>query len=114
MNLCPSYIGKELLKMYPTITKFEAKELIRLGEKHGKTLPNRLKHPNENAPKHSPKKTTPPKNQKKQMGMPPSRPVPHKKKKIYDLSNDEKFSFVRIIKIDKLATYFHFLFILVM
>jgi hypothetical protein len=26
--------------MYPTITKFEAKELIRLGEKHGKILPN--------------------------------------------------------------------------
>jgi hypothetical protein len=44
MNLCLEYMGKELLKMYPTITKFETKELIRLREKHGKnmgkTLPN--------------------------------------------------------------------------
>jgi len=40
MNLCLEYIRKELLKMYPTITKFETKELTRLGEKHGKTLPN--------------------------------------------------------------------------
>jgi len=50
MNLCLEYTGKELLKMYPTITKSEAKELTRLGEKHGKTLPNHLKHQNENAP----------------------------------------------------------------
>jgi hypothetical protein len=62
MNLCLEYIGKELLKMYPTITKFEVKELTKLGEKHGKILPNCLKHPNEDAVKHSPKRTTPPKN----------------------------------------------------
>jgi len=49
MNLCPKYIGKELLKMYPTITKLEAKELTKLGEKHGKILPNHLKRPNEDA-----------------------------------------------------------------
>jgi len=40
MNLCPEYTKKELLKMYPTITKFEVKELTKLGEKYGKTLPN--------------------------------------------------------------------------
>jgi hypothetical protein len=62
MNLCLEYIRKELLKIYPTITKFEVKELTRLGEKHGKILPNHLKHPNEDAIKHSPKRTTPPKN----------------------------------------------------
>jgi hypothetical protein len=45
MNLCPEYTRKELLKIYPTITKFEIKELTRLREKHGKTLPNCLKHP---------------------------------------------------------------------
>lgn len=48
-NLCPEYIMKELLKMYPTITNSKTKELTRLGEKHGKTLPNHLKHPNEDA-----------------------------------------------------------------
>jgi hypothetical protein len=48
--------------MYPTITKFEAKELTKLGEKHGKTLPHCLKHPNENVAEHSPKRTTPLKN----------------------------------------------------
>jgi hypothetical protein len=42
MSLCPKYIRKELLKMYATIIKFEAKKLIRLGEKQGKTLPNCL------------------------------------------------------------------------
>jgi hypothetical protein len=63
INLCPKYIGKELLKMYSTITKSKAKELTKLREKHGKTLPNRLlKCPNENATEHSPKKTTPLKN----------------------------------------------------
>jgi len=40
---------KELLKLYLTWTKFEAKELTRLGEKHGKTLPNISKHPNDDA-----------------------------------------------------------------
>jgi hypothetical protein len=58
MNLCPEYTGKELLKMYPIITKFETKKLIRLREKHGKTLPNHLKHPNEDAKEHSSKRTT--------------------------------------------------------
>jgi hypothetical protein len=62
MNLCPDYTRKELLKIYPTITKSKAKKLTKLGEKHGKTLPNQLKHPIENVTKHSPKKATPPKN----------------------------------------------------
>jgi hypothetical protein len=28
MNLCLEYIGKELLKMYPTITKLKIKKLM--------------------------------------------------------------------------------------
>jgi hypothetical protein len=40
INLCPKYTRKELLKMCPTITKSKAKELTKLGEKHGNTLPN--------------------------------------------------------------------------
>ncbi len=48
--------------MYPTITKSKAKKLTRLGEKHEKTLANRLKHPIENAAEHSPKRASPPKN----------------------------------------------------
>jgi len=75
MNLCPKYIRKELLKMYPTITKFEAKELTKLRQKHRKTLPNHLKRSHENVVEHSPKSASPLKNQKKPMGMadaPPS------------------------------------------
>jgi hypothetical protein len=62
MNLCLKYTRKELLKMYLTITKFEAKDLTRLGEKHEKTLPNCLKHPIENVVEHSTKMATPTKN----------------------------------------------------
>ncbi len=61
VNLCPKYTRKELLKMYDTIIKFEAKELIRLGEKYGKTLPNQWKRPIEDAVEHSPKRSAPPK-----------------------------------------------------
>ncbi|KAH9556484.1 hypothetical protein CY35_07G030500 [Sphagnum magellanicum] len=43
MTQCPEYKGKDLLKMYPTWTKSDANELTRLGEKYGKTLPNRFK-----------------------------------------------------------------------
>jgi hypothetical protein len=64
MNFCLEYIGKELLRMYTTIIKSKAKELTKLREKHGKTLPNYLKHSNEDAVEHSPKRMTPPKNQK--------------------------------------------------
>jgi hypothetical protein len=32
--------------------KSKAKELTRLGEKHGKTLPNRIKRPNDDAIEH--------------------------------------------------------------
>jgi hypothetical protein len=64
MNLCPKYTRKEMLKLYPTVTKSEIREFTKLGEKHGKTLPNHLKCPNEDATKHSPKKIAPPKNHK--------------------------------------------------
>jgi hypothetical protein len=47
--------------MYPTVTKL-AKELTRLGEKHGKILPNCLKCPNEDVAEHSPKRAIPLKN----------------------------------------------------
>jgi hypothetical protein len=111
MNLCHEYTTKELLTMYPTITKSKAKELIKLGEKHGKTLPNHLKHPNENAAEHSPKRITLPKNQKQPMGMPPKRLL-LLKEEIYELRNDEDFSSIRTAKIGKLIVCLHF-FILV-
>jgi hypothetical protein len=47
MMQCPKYKVKELLKMYPTWTKYEVKKLTKLGEKLGKTLPNRNKCPND-------------------------------------------------------------------
>jgi hypothetical protein len=43
------------------------------------------------------------------MGMPNARPVLPKEKEIYELNNDEKFSYVRTAKIGKLAMYCHFL-----
>jgi len=43
MNLCLNYMGSELLKMYPKMTKVELKELNKLGEKFKKTLPNQSK-----------------------------------------------------------------------
>jgi hypothetical protein len=36
MNLCLEYIGKELLKMYPTITKSKIEKLTKLRNNHGK------------------------------------------------------------------------------
>jgi hypothetical protein len=36
MNFCHEHTRKELLKMYPTIIKFETKELIRLEESMGR------------------------------------------------------------------------------
>jgi hypothetical protein len=38
MNLCLEYTGKELLKMYPIIIKFETKKLIRLRGKLYQTI----------------------------------------------------------------------------
>ncbi len=43
MNLCLDYMGGELFKMYTMMTKVELKELNKLGEKFGKTLPNQNK-----------------------------------------------------------------------
>ncbi len=61
MNLCPHYIGDELFQMYPTMTKDELKELNKLGEKFGKTLPNQSKQTIDDVIKQTTKKATPPK-----------------------------------------------------
>jgi hypothetical protein len=63
--------------------------------------------------KHSPKRTAPLKNQKQPMGMPHTRHVLLKDMEIYELNNNEFFSFVRIAKTFKVVVHFHFL-ILVM
>ncbi len=44
--------------MYLTWTKSKVKELTRLGEKHGKTLPNQSKRPNDDAIEHPGKRAT--------------------------------------------------------
>jgi len=56
MMQCLKYKGNELLKMYPTWTKSEAKKLTRLKEKRNKTLPNISNRPNDDAIKHPSKK----------------------------------------------------------
>ncbi len=48
MKLCPNYKGKQLLKMYPTWTKNEIKEIFKLGEKYGKDTPCKNKCCNSN------------------------------------------------------------------
>jgi hypothetical protein len=74
MTQCPEYKGKDLLKMYPTWTKSEAKEWTRLGEKYGKTLPNRFKQPSEQEPVYPTKRVAPTKQQGEATSMPPQRP----------------------------------------
>lgn len=92
MTQCPEYKGKDLLKMYPTWTKSEAKELTRLGEKYGKTLPNRFKRPSKQEPVYPTKRATPTKQHREATSMPPRRPKPPKEKEVYDLSSNEDFS----------------------
>jgi hypothetical protein len=92
MNLCLEYIGEELFKMYPTITKSTIKKLTKLQEKHGKTLPNHTKCPIDDVAKHSTKRATYIKNHKQPIGMPPTRHVLPKEKEVYELSSDEDFS----------------------
>jgi hypothetical protein len=72
---------------------------------HGRTLLNSLKHPIDDVAKHSTKMVTPTKNKKQPMGMPLARPVPLKEKEGYELSNDEIFSLVRIIRVGNLTFY---------
>ncbi len=43
----PKYKGQTLLKMYATMTKFEAKDFTWLGEKSKKTSQNKLKYPHD-------------------------------------------------------------------
>ncbi len=64
MNLCPDYMGSELFKMCSTMTKVELKELNKLGEKFGKTLPNRNKRTIDDVAKQNTKRASPLKLQK--------------------------------------------------
>ncbi|CAM6003026.1 unnamed protein product [Sphagnum balticum] len=66
--------------MYPTWTKSEAKELTRLGEKYGKTLPNRFKQPSKQEPVYPTKRAAPTKQHGEATSMPPRRPKPPKEK----------------------------------
>jgi hypothetical protein len=45
VNQCLFYKGRELLKMYLIWNKNETKEIIKLGVKFGKTIPNQKKCP---------------------------------------------------------------------
>ncbi len=61
MNLCLNYTGGELLKMYPTMTKVELKEVNKFGVKFGKTLPNQGKRIIDDVTKQTTKRVAPPK-----------------------------------------------------
>jgi hypothetical protein len=91
MMQCPKYKGKELLKMYLTWTKYEVKELTRLGEKHGKTLPNKSRCPNNDATKHPNKKVASTSLKSRDKTLPPPRPIYKKDKVVVELNNDGDF-----------------------
>jgi hypothetical protein len=88
---CPKYKGKELLKMYLTWTKYEAKELTRLGEKHAKTLPNKSRYPNNDATKHLGKKVASTSLKSQDKTLPPPRPIHKKYKVVVELNSDGNF-----------------------
>jgi len=91
MMQCLKYKGKELLKMYLTWTKSEAKQLTRLGETHGKTLPNINKHPNDDVTKHPGKRATSTNLKSGNITLPPLRPINQKDKVVVELNNNENF-----------------------
>jgi len=68
------YKNKELLKMYLTWTKFEAKELTRLKDKHSKTLLNKSKQPNDDATKYLDKKAASTSSKFQDKALPPPSP----------------------------------------
>ncbi len=78
--------------MYPTWTKSKAKEVTRLGEKHGKTLPNKNKHPNDDVTKHFGKRATSTKFKFGDKALPPITPIHQKDKVVVKLNNDGDFS----------------------
>ncbi len=92
---CLKYKGNELLKMYPTWTKSEAKELTRLKEKHNKTLPNISKHPNDDAIEHPGKRAAPTSLKFQDRTLPLPRPIHQKDEVVVELSNDGNFSAIR-------------------
>jgi len=57
-------MGSELFKMYSTMTKVELKELNKLKEKFGKTLPNQNKRTIDDVAEQSTKRASPLKLQK--------------------------------------------------
>jgi hypothetical protein len=61
MNLYLDYTCDELLKMYPTMTKDELRELNKLGEKFGKIPLNRGKQTIDDMIEQTTKSATPPK-----------------------------------------------------
>jgi hypothetical protein len=92
MMQCPKYKGQTLLKMYPTMTKSEAKDFMQLGEKSMKTSQNKLKCPHDVLLEKDNKKATLTSQQEVRKSMPPSKSLPPKGKEVYELNSDEDFS----------------------
>ncbi len=78
--------------MYSTWTKSKAKKRTRLGEKHGKTLPNRSKCPNNDATKHPNKMVASTTFKSQDRTRPLPRPIHQKDKVVVELSSDGDFS----------------------
>jgi hypothetical protein len=94
MMQCSKYKGKEFLKMYLTWTESESKELTRLGEKHGKTLPDITKHPNDYVTEHPGKRVTSTSLKSQDITLPPPRPIHQKDEVVVELNNDGDFSLI--------------------
>ncbi len=74
--------------MYPT------KKFTRLGEKHGKTLPNKNKRPNDDAIEHPGKSVTLTSLKTWNRALPPPRPIHQNDKVVVKLSSDGDFSLI--------------------
>jgi hypothetical protein len=84
--------GQGVVEDVPNLTKSNIKKLIRLGEKHGKTLPNRNERPNDDVTEHLGKKAASINLKLKDITLPPLRPINQNDKVVVELNNDGDFS----------------------
>jgi hypothetical protein len=92
MNQCPFYKGKDLLKMYPTQSKSETKEFVRLGVKFGKTIPSQNKCLDSDEANLPPKQAAPNLICLETRVTPPPQ-LRHVKEDIFIISNDDDLLF---------------------
>ncbi len=82
--------------MYLTWTKYKAKELTRLKDKHSKTLLNKSKQSNDDATEYPSKKATSTSSKSQDRALPLPRPIHQKDMVVVELSSDGDFSSIHL------------------